>query len=304
MSIVLALLVLGASGIGQDTGWLNPSADSGDFIFGWRAYYDDNQSALISAYWDELSHIFWGYSFPLPASVVVQGIEVRLDAWSWPKGWWEPLSLRVELSWDGGANWTLGYETGPLPFSQTTVVLGGPTDGWGRRWRGGELNPMDFRVRLWAHGSGRLDWVAVRVYFASEAPSLEVTPSVIGFGTLTLEDYDRGYRDWADLQGIKLSAPADWILSIAAKAPVWTYAGDLPDPKKPCGHLLWRVESWQGSVSTANGVFTPLSTTDNIMAQGPAGSATLAVSFRLLVDYDTTWPGTYSLDFRYTLTSP
>jgi len=299
-----AVLAFGIVAAGQDTGWLNPSQDFGDFVFGWRAYYDDNQSALIWAYWDELSHIFWGYEFPLPSGAVIRGIEVRIDAWSWRPGWEQPLSLRVQLSWDGGSSWTHTYETGPLPFSETTVILGGPMDGWGRTWRREELNPTDFRVRLFAYGMGRLDWVAVRVYFAGGL-SLSLDPATVNLGTLTLDDYERGYRDWDGTQWIKLSAYNSWALYISATSSIWSYTGDLPDPKKPCGHLLWRVlPNVSGGISRFQANFTPLSTSEVEVASGPAGDALLPITFRLLVDYDTTVPGTYTLDFRYTLVVP
>jgi hypothetical protein len=50
--------------------------------------------------------------------------------------------------------------------------------------------------------------------------------------------------------------------------------------------------------------FTPLSTSDAEVAAGSAGDARLFLAFRLLVDYDTTLPGTYTLSFRYTLVVP
>jgi hypothetical protein len=50
--------------------------------------------------------------------------------------------------------------------------------------------------------------------------------------------------------------------------------------------------------------FTPLSASDVEVAAGSAGDARLFLAFRLLVDYDTTLPGTYTLSFRYTLVVP
>jgi hypothetical protein len=146
--------------------------------------------------------------------------------------------------------------------------------------------------------------VAVRVYF-SGGLSLTLNPTTVNLGTLTLDDYERGYRDWDSVQEIKLSAYSSWTLYVSATSSAWSYTGDLPDPKKPCGHLLWKVlPSPTGPVTRYQANFTPLSTSDVEVAAGSAGNAVLQTAFRLLVDYDTTRPGIYSLDFRYTLVSP
>lgn len=304
-SIAILLAFLALPLWAQDTGWLNPSQDSGDFTFGWRAYYNDNKSAIVLSVWEVISHDYWGYGINLPPGVRVTGIEVRLDAWHWRFGWeWESY-LWVELSWDGGESWTsTGYGTGRLPLQETTFVLGGSSDLWGRpEWRPNELNDQNFRVRIFGIGSARLDWVAVRVYY-STALVLEVEPRTVNLGTLTLADYDRGYRESLETQIVSLTSPATWTLYIAASSPTWNYTGDLPDPKKPCEHLLWRVEYATGSVSSATQTYTPLATTDRMVANGSAGQAQLSLSFRLLVDYETTVPGTCTLDFRYTLVTP
>ncbi len=300
-----ALLFATTLALAQDTGWLNPSIDFGQFAFGWRAYYNDNQSAIILSAYDVIFHDYWRYGINLPPSARITGIEVRLDAWHWRFGWDFESYLWVELSWDGGGAWTsTGYGTGRLPLTETTYILGGPSDLWGRSaWSPNELSDINFRVRIFGIGTARLDWVAVRIYYSTSL-ALDIDPKTVDLGTLSLADYDRGYLEKLGIQSVGLTSPAAWTLYIAAATSTWRYSGVLPDPKKPCGHLLWRVESWQGSVSSANTAFAPLSTADAIVAKGTAGSAKIAMSFRLLVDYDTTWPGTYSLDFRYTLTSP
>ncbi len=300
---LFALLGFGVAATGQDTGWLNPSADYGDFRNPTYAYYDD---ALWATAYSEQIHIFFGYPITLPPGARVEGIEVRLDAWRWPAGipWYAYLD--VQLSWDGGSSWTPPYTAGPLEGYEQSWILGGPKDGWGRTWSVSDLQPDRFRVLLRASEGRqiRLDWVAVRVYF-SGGLSLSLDPVKVNLGTLTLEDYERGYRDWDGIQWIKLSAYNSWALYISATSSAWSYTGDLPDPKKPCGHLLWRVlPTLSGGVGRYQAHFTPLSTAEVEVASGPAGDALLPIAFRLLVDYDTTVPGTYTLDFRYTLVVP
>ena len=300
-----ALLAFGVAAAGQDnTGWLNPSADSGSFRNPSYAYYDDTLFATASP---GAVHIYWGYSIAIPSGASVTGIEVRLDAWRWPSGvpWYAYLD--VELSWDGGASWTSRYTAGPLEGYEQSWILGGSNDGWGRSWTASDLQPDRFRVRLTAREGRevRLDWVAVRVYF-STGLSLTLDPPTVNLGPLTLEDYERGYRDWDSAQEIKLSAYGSWTLYVSATSSTWSYTGDLPDPKKPCGHLWWKVlPNPSGPVTRYQANFTPLSASDvEEVAAGSAGNAVLQAAFRLVVDYDTTRPGIYSLDFRYTLVSP
>jgi len=288
----------------QNTGWLNPSLDFGAFRNPTYAYYDDNLFAR-----GEIgdTHVYYGYRFSIPAEAEILGIEVRLDAWRWPAGVPFYAYLRVQLSGDGGRSWTSAYTAGPLAGYEQTFILGGPTDLWGRTWQPGNFQPQLFVVRLEAVAPRgrevRLDWVAVRVHYRTGL-ALEIEPGTVDLGTLTLVDYDRGYRDLLEAQVVRVTSSTTWALSVAALTPTWRYSGDLPDPKKPCGHLLWRVEHVSGPVSWVETTFVPLATAERTVAQGTAGTAKLSLSFRLIVDYEATWPGTYALDFRYTLISP
>lgn len=303
--VLLLVLFLGLPLWAQDTGWLNASQDFGSFRFGWRAYYNDSQSAIVLSVLDKVAHDYWGYGITGPLGAQVTGIEVRLDAWHWRYGWWEWESyLWVELSWDGGASWTsTGYGTGRLPLSETTYVFGGPSDLWGRSgWQWEDLSDSNFRVRVFGTGSARLDWVAVRVYFRTGLV-LELDPQAVKLGTLSLADYDRGYTESLEAQTLAVASPTTWSLYVAAIQATWSYTGDFSDPQKPCGHLLWRVEYADGAVSQYTHTYTPLSIGNQMVARG-AGQAKLSMSFRLLVDYENTLPGTYTLDFRYTLVVP
>ena len=79
-------------------------------------------------------------------------------------------AICVELSWDSGSTWT-GFKTTPaLTSTQTTYLLGGPTDLWGRTWSHSEFDNGSLVVRLTdttLAGSKNfaLDWVAVNVTY-------------------------------------------------------------------------------------------------------------------------------------------
>lgn len=113
-------------------------------------------------------HTYYDFNINLPANVTISGLEVRLDARvdstaNAPK-------MCVMLSWDGGVTWTAVKTTPTLSTTETTYLLGGPSDLWGRAWQTGELTNTNFRVRIVniASSTARdfsLDWVAVNIYY-------------------------------------------------------------------------------------------------------------------------------------------
>ena len=113
-------------------------------------------------------HVYRDYSFGLPGSATIQGIEVRLDAKvdntaNAPK-------TCVQLSWNGGTSWTAAKTTATLSTTEATYILGGAADTWGRTWANANFSNANFRVRVInvASSTARdfsLDWVAVRVTY-------------------------------------------------------------------------------------------------------------------------------------------
>jgi len=117
-------------------------------------------------------HHFYNYNVSLPAGATVTGLEVRLDASADSPGSNAP-QVCVQLSWDGGRTWTTAKQTSTLTTSETTYVLGGSSDTWGRAWTLSNLTNANFRIRVIdvAGGSGAnsrdfsLDWIALRLTY-------------------------------------------------------------------------------------------------------------------------------------------
>lgn len=299
---LVAVLLVGTVGLAQvNTGWLSPSADSGQFANGSRAYYDDDLYATAA---HNQVHLYWGYGISLPGGSEVVGIEVLFTA---RKDGPTNSSLEVELSWDGGVSWTAtGYGVGPMPASWRNYVAGGSSDTWGRTWAPNELGDGAFQVRIRATHNSRLDWVAVRVHYREAiAQTLIVTPPLVDLGALTLAHYDAGYKEISPAQRVTVSSPTAWSLVVAADAATWTYTGSEAPPGKPSSHLEWRVNASGPGTTDSQTSYTGLTTASHTVARGAAGSGLwLEVSLRVRVDYDTTVPGTYELRFTYTLTTP
>jgi hypothetical protein len=143
----------------------NAHADDGLFAVDNNSGTSSNTSCTASS---KDKHRFYDYNFSIPSGATIQGIEVRLDAKvDSPSG---SPRMCVQLSWNGGTNWTSARTTAMLTTSEATYILGSVTDLWGRTWNSGEFSNANFRVRVIdvARSTARdfsLDWVAVRVTY-------------------------------------------------------------------------------------------------------------------------------------------
>ena len=111
-------------------------------------------------------HLYYNYGFSFGASAI-QGIEVQLDARADSNG--GAPKICVEISWDGGTTWTAAKSTN-LTTTQTTYILGGASDTWGRTWSASQFSNTNFRVRVTdvSNNANRdffLDYIAVNVTY-------------------------------------------------------------------------------------------------------------------------------------------
>jgi hypothetical protein len=163
-----------------NTGYRNPSAQAatsgGDNDgFELNPTYASGDGPLYASNIDGPGdrHLFYNYGLAPPSGSTIEGIRVRLDWWLDAVG--ADNSLSVELSWDGGANWTAAKSDTLESTVEHTGIVGGAGDSWGRIWTTAELNNATFRVRLTCDCTGGgecssrdfyLDWVAVNVYYS------------------------------------------------------------------------------------------------------------------------------------------
>ncbi len=91
-------------------------------------------------------HLYYDFNINLPATAVIQGIEVHLDALT-DSSLGSP-KLCVQLSWDGGVTWTEERSTLTLSMTETIYLLGNPSDTWGRSWFSSDFNNENLRLRI------------------------------------------------------------------------------------------------------------------------------------------------------------
>lgn len=130
-----------------ETGLQSP-ASTGDDYTDWSSPTDAYTSNDTHAKEDITGNQqdWYDFSFGLPGGATILGIEVLIEGNNNNK----TTGCDVELSWDGGANYTTsGYGAiWPLSSTDSTDTFGGSEDGWGRVWSDTELSNANFRVRL------------------------------------------------------------------------------------------------------------------------------------------------------------
>ncbi len=162
-----------------DTGFQSPTGcASGSWGNPTNATASDNAYATSNG---NNQALVCSFNLPaLPAGSVITGIEVRIEGYATGT-----READVDLSWNGGTTYTGGDPTTTFTNTETTFILGGVNNTWGRAWAVGDFTAANFRVRLTSdNGSNTifLDHVQVRVtYFAP----LIITASAGTGGSIT-----------------------------------------------------------------------------------------------------------------------
>jgi hypothetical protein len=129
---------------------------------------------------------------------------------------------------------------------------------------------------------------------------LTVDTATINFGSLTMDDYDLGYKELTSGQIVTVWSNRSWTLTVAANSATW----DGPWAK-PASDLQLRVANVSKPVSYYASAYFGLSTTAANVAEGvPGGNIAFTMDFKVLVSWDNDVAGNYSLGFTYTLTAP
>ncbi|MES2966359.1 MAG: hypothetical protein V4668_01070, partial [Patescibacteria group bacterium] len=151
----------GGEVIGNDPDFVLPSSNSGSWGSGANAY--DGTDGTYATSSSVANHSFTNHGFSIPGGNTISGIVVKLEL----SGTTAQGSVDVELSWNGGANWTTVKTTPTLTTGDAVRTLGSPSDLWGRTWSSSEFSNGNFAVRITGAPSSntiRLDAIQVRVY--------------------------------------------------------------------------------------------------------------------------------------------
>ena len=115
------------------------------------------------------------FEFGVPAGATIDGIQVSIE------GCWEDSnSIDVELSWNGGSNWTSPVKNASgFGYSDVTDTVGGAADTWNRTWSDSDFSNANFRCRLTKQGQDYVwmdvDHLQVQVYYTPGSSSPTIT---------------------------------------------------------------------------------------------------------------------------------
>ncbi len=163
--------------VNGDTGNIAPSqqatdtgGDGNGFEVNPTYSYTDNDAPAANMDGAADRHRYYGYNIVLPPNATVTGISVS------PNWWLDSTSgtnsLSIELSYNGGANWTSSKsDTGESTSHSHSATLGGSGDTWGRTWSATDFSQANFRVRVTSNSTSGsrdfyLDYLPVRVYYS------------------------------------------------------------------------------------------------------------------------------------------
>jgi hypothetical protein len=148
--------------IGNENDFNWPTANSGSWTNAANAY--DQVDGTYTTTNTSTTNDFSAFANGVPSSDAIGGIAVKLEI----SGTTAAGDIGVELSWNGGSNYTTsGKTTGTLTTTDSVVVLGSSSDLWGRSWSPAELSDENFRVHLTGNPSSneiRVDGIQVKVY--------------------------------------------------------------------------------------------------------------------------------------------
>jgi hypothetical protein len=148
--------------IGDPVNYMWPTNHSGTWHNGAYAYDRTNNTHATTSTESALAS-FLNHGFSVPGGNIITGIEVKLEV-SASTG---AGNIGVQLSYDGGNNWTTTKTTPTLTTSDVIATLGGASDTWGRAWTPANFSNANFVVRLTGNPSSntvRVDGIVVRVY--------------------------------------------------------------------------------------------------------------------------------------------
>jgi hypothetical protein len=120
--------------------------------------------------------------------------------------------------------------------------------------------------------------------------TMTVTPTVVAFTSPGVSEFDAGWIDYGGVVVAITSRPPSSLWELRIRA---VDAG--MGQGKPVSDLLWRL--------AGTGTWTPLTGTQTAVLQG-TGNQNVTLEFRVLLDWASDGPGTYSVGLDFTVLRP
>jgi len=227
LALVITLVSVGGA-LAVDTDWTNPMANTADTGDGFETLpngaHGVGGDVAVNSTGTADSHFYRDYNISIPTNVPIHGIEVQLD-------WFvnninQAINMQVQLSWDGGTNWTPLQAYTNLSVVEVSETGGSPTDTWGHVWNGSQFSNNTFRVRVICNasiegGTFYLNWIPVKVYYTPNQPPVvsDIPNQTIAeggtFATINLDDYVSDVDNTDDQMAWTYSGDSNLTVDIA-----------------------------------------------------------------------------------------
>ena len=180
-----------------DTGFKSPTA-TGDDYDEWStptdAYSSDDNYAWDGG--DNTSQDYYDFAFGVPAGATIDGIEIAIEGYCFED---DQAVIEVEMSWDGGANYTAaGTRNTWIATAESTKTYGGAASLFGRVWDDSEFSDANFRVRveeILTDFVFAMDHIQVKVYYTEGAATYELTVTAGAGGSASDETGTSPYEE-------------------------------------------------------------------------------------------------------------
>ena len=117
---------------------------------------------------------YGNFNLNVPTGATIVGIEVRLHA---KNNAGTSNTIAVDLSYNGGTNWSSSQSTSTLTASLVEYTLGSRSYTYGRTWAASEFTNANFKLRLTltrTANTAQVDYLTVRVYYTMPARTATV----------------------------------------------------------------------------------------------------------------------------------
>jgi len=164
-------------------GWSAPTASTNVLVATTpdNVFVSDNAYAAYSSLGETATYI--NFNIPaIPAGSTINGIEVAVEGYNATN----TRNVQIQLSWNGGTTFTAATTTS-LTVADSTLILGGAANTWGRGWSNTEFTNANFRVKATATSPGSspayIDQLQVKVTYTVPSVAPTITSAAPAGGT-------------------------------------------------------------------------------------------------------------------------
>src|SRR3989344_1374249 len=174
------------------------------------ALTSNDDYATFNADGDDVEYDEFGLN-SIPPGMIIDGIEVALEG-----NRSSTRTLLITLSWNNATSFTASQSVAFPSDDDSTVVVGGASNTWGRTWTPSEFSDANFQVRVdegGENGSVELDQIQVKVHYSIPSGHIVVDKITNPSGDSQSFSFDATGGAYADFALTDTDSPNDQTLA-------------------------------------------------------------------------------------------